>query len=95
MSSLRALLARDKDENAPKLNILLSESLVAVYMCLLVHALAMYDANILYRLIAHPFVDKMWPALFGGGAKKLIKVTTTTDMQKSEYYLGLVIILTE
>ena len=85
VSQLRALLAREKDEDAPKLNILLAESLVAVYMCLLVHALATYDANILYRLVAHPFVEKMWPALFGGGIKKMIKITTSTDMQKRKF----------
>jgi len=63
----------------PKLNILLGESLVAVYMSLLVHALAIYEANILYRLVAHPFSERMYQALFGGGVKKLIKVLTSSS----------------
>ena len=88
VGNLRALLAKEKDENAPKINILLTESLIGVYMCLLVHALATYDANILYRLVAHPFVEKMWPALFGGGVKKLIRVTTATDLQKRKLFIG-------
>ncbi len=79
------LLAREKDEDSPKLNILLAESLVAVYMCLMIHALAMYEANIIYRLIAHPFHEKMWPALFGGGVKKPIQVTTSMDTQNSKF----------
>ena len=78
-------LAREKDEDSPKLNILLAESLVAVYMCLMIHALAMYEANIIYRLIAHPFHEKMWPALFGGGVKKLIQVTTSVDTQNRKF----------
>ncbi len=82
---MRMLLAREKDEDSPKLNILLAESLVAVYMCLMIHALAMYEANIIYRLIAHPFHEKMWPALFGGGVKKLIQVTTSMDTQNSKF----------
>ncbi len=81
VSSLRMLLAREKDEDAPKLNMLLAETLVGVYMSMLIHALAMYEANILYRLVAHPFHEKMWPALFGGGVKKLIQVTTSAESQ--------------
>ena len=85
MSTLRALLAKEKDEDAPKVNILLTESLIAVYMCLLVHALSMYDANILFRLVAHPFKEKMWPALFGGGVKKLVRVQSSADAQKRKW----------
>jgi len=82
VSQLRALLAREKDEDLPKLNISLCEVLVSVYMSLLVHALAMFDANILYRLVAHPFNEKMWPALFGGGVRKLVEVTTSSVAQQ-------------
>ena len=85
VSSLRVLLAREKDEDSPKLTILLAESLIAVYMCLVIYALAMYDANTLYRLAAHPFMERMFPALFGGGAKKLVNVTTAADSQAREY----------
>ena len=75
VSSLRGLLARKCDDDLPKLNLLLTEALVSVYMSLLIHALAMYDANILYRIAAHPFVESMWAALFGGGVKKIIKLS--------------------
>lgn len=85
MSPLRALLAREKDEDAPKLTILLAESLVAVYMCLLIYALAMYDANVLYRLTSHPFIERMWPALFGGGIKKLVMVQTADNQSRESF----------
>jgi len=74
VSSLITLMNRKSDSEAPRLKVLLCESLVAVHMSLLCHALAMYDANVLYRLVGHPLVDKMWPTLYGGGIKKLIKV---------------------
>lgn len=79
VASLRALLAREKDEDLPRLPILLAEALVAVYMSLLAHALATYDANILYRLVAHTFKDGLWHVLFGGGVRKLIPVSTQPD----------------
>ncbi|XP_074651608.1 dmX-like protein 2 [Tubulanus polymorphus] len=75
VSSLRVLLAREMDEEAPKLPVLMTESLIGVYMSLLIHALASYDANILYRLVAHPFNENMWSLLFGGGVKKCMPIT--------------------
>jgi hypothetical protein len=59
---------------------------VAVYLSLLVHALCLYDANILYRLVGHPLVENTWRALFGGGMKKLVKLGTapSADIQTSE-----------
>lgn len=83
---MRSLLAREKNTSATKLNILLTESLVAVYLSLLVHALCLYDANILYRLVGHPLVENTWRALFGGGMKKLVKLGTapSADIQTSE-----------
>ena len=74
VTSLRVLLAREKDDDAPKLNSLLCETLVAVYISLLVNALAMYDTHMLYRLVAHRFEQNMWSALFGGGVKTVLKV---------------------
>ncbi|ESO86706.1 hypothetical protein LOTGIDRAFT_235301 [Lottia gigantea] len=73
VTSLKVLLAREKDEDAPKLNILLTESLLAVYISLLVNGLSTYDPLLLYRLVAHKFDEKMWSALFGGGAKTIFK----------------------
>ena len=82
VSSLRALLAAEKDEDAPKLHILLVEALLSVYVALLLHALTMYEANLLYRVVAHLPRESMWPALFGGGLKKLIRVATSTDQSR-------------
>ncbi|ELU10253.1 hypothetical protein CAPTEDRAFT_201231 [Capitella teleta] len=83
VTSLRALLQREKDEDSPRLPILLAESLVSVYMSLLTHALATYDANILYRLVAHTFKEVIWHALFGGGVRNLIRLFTQ-DTPSSE-----------
>ena len=90
VSSLQALLARERDENQPELNMLLTEATVAVYTSLLIHSLTTYDPNLLYRLVANPFVERMWPALFGGGVKKLVRLNRTTDAQTSEFILPLV-----
>ena len=49
VTSLRALLDRDKDEETPNLIVLLCEAFVAIYMSLLSYALATCDAHILYR----------------------------------------------
>ena len=73
VTSLRVLLAREKDEDAPKLNILLTESLLAVYVSLLVNGLSTYDPLLLYRLVAHKFDEKMWSCLFGGGSRTVLK----------------------
>ena len=79
---MRGLLARKTDDDMPTLNLLLTEALVSVYMSLLIHALAMYDANILYRIAAHPFVDTMWATLFGGGIKKMLRISTDKPPSK-------------
>lgn len=76
VTSLLALVARERDEDTPKLNLLLCEAFVAVYLSLLIHGLAASDAYVLYRLIARPVTEKDWAMLFGGGVKKLLKVIT-------------------
>ncbi|XP_053214869.1 dmX-like protein 2 isoform X2 [Panonychus citri] len=76
VQSLRALLARDKDEDSPKLHTLLCESYVAIYLSQLVFALAACDSHVLYRLVGLEFNEQIWGFLFGGGAKKLIHVVT-------------------
>lgn len=78
VQGLRAMLVREKDENAPILHILLCETLVSVYVSLLVTALATYDCSMLYKLIAHRFVQQMWGALFGGGSKTVLKVSESS-----------------
>ncbi|KAJ8668951.1 hypothetical protein QAD02_000210 [Eretmocerus hayati] len=79
VTSLRALLAREKDEDTPKLNILLCEAFIATFMSLFVYALASCDSHILYRLVGHHFDNNTWACLFGGGVKKLLRVASTTS----------------
>uniref|UniRef100_A0A670KIQ5 Dmx like 2 n=1 Tax=Podarcis muralis TaxID=64176 RepID=A0A670KIQ5_PODMU len=73
VSSLINLLNTAQDEDQPKLNVLLCEAVVAVYLSLLIHALATNACNELFRLAAHPLNNRMWAAVFGGGVKLVIK----------------------
>lgn len=73
VSSLINLLNTAQDEDQPKLNVLLCEAVVAVYLSLLIHALATNSCNELFRLGAHPLNNRMWAAVFGGGVKLVIK----------------------
>ncbi|XP_066490922.1 dmX-like protein 2 isoform X1 [Tiliqua scincoides] len=73
VSSLINLLNTAQDEDQPKLNVLLCEAVVAVYLSLLIHALATNSCNELFRLAAHPLNNRMWAAVFGGGVKLVIK----------------------
>ncbi|KAH0619962.1 hypothetical protein JD844_014434 [Phrynosoma platyrhinos] len=73
VSSLINLLSTAQDEDQPKLNILLCEAVIAVYLSLLIHALATNACNELFRLAAHPLNNRMWAAVFGGGVKLVIK----------------------
>uniref|UniRef100_A0A182NDD9 RAVE complex protein Rav1 C-terminal domain-containing protein n=1 Tax=Anopheles dirus TaxID=7168 RepID=A0A182NDD9_9DIPT len=77
VTNLRALLAREKDEDTPRLNVLLCESFVAAYMALFVYALTTCDSHILYRLAGQNFADGSWSTLFGGGVKKLLRKATS------------------
>lgn len=76
------LLNQKRDEDSPKLSILLLESLVAVFVSLLCYALAVYDAIVLYRLVAHPLDERIWPLLFGGGHKKPIQISMSSDARR-------------
>ncbi|XP_055842018.1 dmX-like protein 2 isoform X1 [Episyrphus balteatus] len=77
VTNLRALLAREKDEDIPRLTVLLLEAFVATYMSLMVYALATCDCHILYRLIGQKFTNYTWSSLFGGGIKKLLRKATS------------------
>ncbi|XP_047120921.1 dmX-like protein 2 [Schistocerca piceifrons] len=81
VTNLRALLAREKDEDTPRLNVLLCEAFVATYMSLMVYALSTCDALILYRLAGQKFSSTTWATLFGGGVKKLLKVASASSSQ--------------
>lgn len=77
VTNLRALLAREKDEDTPRLNVLLCEVFTASFMSLLVYALATCDCHILYRLVGQRFSDSSWALLYGGGVKKLLRKATS------------------
>lgn len=77
VTNLRALLAREKDEDTPRLNVLLCEAFVASFMSLLVYALTTCDCHILYRLAGQKFSDVTWAMLYGGGVKKLLRKATS------------------
>jgi hypothetical protein len=76
VTNLRALLAREKDEDTPRLNVLLCEAFVASFMSLLVYAMTTCDCHILYRLTGQKFGDITWATLYGGGVKKLLRKAT-------------------
>ncbi|KAK7475121.1 hypothetical protein BaRGS_00033613 [Batillaria attramentaria] len=73
VTSLHVLLLREKDEDSPKLQVLLCEALLAVYVSLLVTGMATFDPQILYRLLANKLDQQTWGALFGGGVKTVLK----------------------
>ncbi|XP_041666018.1 dmX-like protein 2 isoform X6 [Cheilinus undulatus] len=73
VSSLISLLTSAREEDQPRLSILLCEAVVAVYLALLIHGLGTHSCNELFRLAAHPLNNRMWAAVFGGGAKVIIK----------------------
>ncbi|XP_065333652.1 dmX-like protein 2 isoform X2 [Cloeon dipterum] len=77
VTNLRALLAREKDEDTPKLNVLLCEAFIATYMSLVVYAMSTCDCNILFRLVGQKFSNATWASLYGGGVKKLLRVAST------------------
>lgn len=79
VANLRALLAREKDEDIPKLNVLLLESFIATYISLAAYALITCDSRILYRLVAQNFSVEAWSCIFGGGMKKLLRNPTSEN----------------
>ncbi|XP_061596191.1 dmX-like protein 2 isoform X2 [Cololabis saira] len=73
VSSLISLLTSAREEDQPRLSVLLCEAVVAVYVSLLIHGLGTHNSNELFRLAAHPLNNRMWAAVFGGGAKVIIR----------------------
>lgn len=68
MTALIGLLNSAGEEAQPGLTVLLCEILTAVYLSLFIHGLATHSSNELYRIMAHPLNNRMWSAIFGGGA---------------------------
>lgn len=77
VTNLRALLASEKDDDIPRLNVLLCDSFIATFMEFLVCALSSCDCHTLYRLVGHKFTDATWATLYEGGVKKLLRKPTT------------------
>uniref|UniRef100_A0A672R4F0 DmX-like protein 2 n=1 Tax=Sinocyclocheilus grahami TaxID=75366 RepID=A0A672R4F0_SINGR len=73
VSSLISLLACAQGDDQIRLNVMLCEAVVAVYLSLLIHGLGTHSGNELFRLAAHPLNNRMWAAVFGGGAKLIVK----------------------
>ncbi|KAM4710002.1 dmX-like protein 1 isoform 2-T2 [Discoglossus pictus] len=69
INALIRLLNSAGEEVQPGLTILLCEILSAVYLSLFVHGLATHSSQELFCIVAHPLTDKMWSAVFGGGAR--------------------------
>ena len=82
VTSLQALLDREKDEETPNLNVLLCETYVAIYMSLLSYALASCDTQILFRLVSQKVTPSYWSHIFGGGAKKTLQIQLHTPLSK-------------
>ncbi|KAA0714569.1 DmX-like protein 2 [Triplophysa tibetana] len=80
VSSLLSLLACAQGDDHVRLNVMLCEAVVAVYLSLLIHGLGTHSGNELFRLAAHPLNNRMWAAVFGGGAKLIIKPKRPPDI---------------
>lgn len=79
VTSLRALLAREKDDDTPRLTVILCEAFAAVYLALLLYGLCSYDCVILFHVAAHNFTQETWGRLFGGGTKKLLRTASVSS----------------
>lgn len=71
VTNLRALLSRERDEDMPKLNVLLLESFLATYISMAFYALVTCDSRILYRLVAVNLSTEAWFSIFGGGKRTI------------------------
>ncbi|KAK5649288.1 hypothetical protein RI129_000317 [Pyrocoelia pectoralis] len=78
VTSLRALLAREKDEDTPRLTVVLCEAFTATYLSLLLYGLCTLDCVILFHVTGHMFTQETWGQLFGGGTKKLLRTASVT-----------------
>lgn len=79
VTSLRALLAREKDDDTPRLTVILCEAFAAVYLALVLYGLCSYDCVILFHVAAHNFTQETWGRLFGGGIKKLLRTASVSS----------------
>uniref|UniRef100_A0AAR5P422 RAVE complex protein Rav1 C-terminal domain-containing protein n=2 Tax=Dendroctonus ponderosae TaxID=77166 RepID=A0AAR5P422_DENPD len=85
VTSLRSLLAREKDEDTPRLPVLLCEAFIATYLALLLYGLVTCDCVILFHVTAHTLNPDVWGRLFGGGVKKLLRTASLSSNQGSHH----------
>ncbi|XP_063996764.1 dmX-like protein 1 isoform X1 [Pogoniulus pusillus] len=89
ITALIRLLNSAGEEAQPGLTVLLCEILTAVYLSLFIHGLATHSSNDLYRIMAHPLNNKMWSAIFGGGAlipsRGQQQLKTKTDDEEKQH----------
>ncbi|XP_063931709.1 dmX-like protein 2 isoform X3 [Zophobas morio] len=88
VTSLRALLAREKDEDTPRLTVVLCEAFTATYLALVLYGLSTCDCVILFHVTGHVFNTDVWGRLFGGGIKKLLRTASITGNQASSQNQG-------
>lgn len=60
VTALRALLAREKDEDTPRLTVVLCEAFTATYLALLLYGLCSCDCLILFHITGHKFTQETW-----------------------------------
>lgn len=89
ITCLIQLLNSSGEEAQSGLTILLCEILTAVYLSLFIHGLATHSSNELFRIVAHPLNEKMWSAVFGGGAHVPSKKQTHSKVSSSKSFLSL------
>eukprot|EP00073_Rattus_norvegicus_P054196 XP_017456597.1 PREDICTED: dmX-like protein 1 isoform X5 [Rattus norvegicus] len=86
INCLIQLLNSSGEEAQSGLTVLLCEILTAVYLSLFIHGLATHSSNELFRIVAHPLNEKMWSAVFGGGAHVPSKVQTTSKALSGRHF---------
>lgn len=94
VTNLRALIAREGDDDTPRLSVLLCEAFVSCYLALLMYALRVCDAHLLYRLSSKRFSPESWASLYGGGVKKLLRTASiNVGFFFNNFYVILVFLL--
>ncbi|XP_055478446.1 dmX-like protein 1 [Psammomys obesus] len=86
VSCLIQLLNSSGEEAQSGLTVLLCEILTAVYLSLFIHGLATHSSNELFRIVAHPLNEKMWSAVFGGGAHVPSRVQTNSKALSGRHF---------
>lgn len=93
ITCLVRLLNSSGEEAQSGLTVLLCEILTAVYLSLFLHGLATHASNELFRIVAHPLNEKMWSAVFGGGAHVPDKERTDSQALPGEFLIFSLILL--